>query len=45
MLEDKKLPVTVYEKQRKFNLVNLLGQTLTDFLDLIFWPYNSLGEM
>ena len=31
MLEDKKLPVTVYEKQRKINLVKLLGQTLTDF--------------
>ena len=31
MLEDKKLPVTIYEKQRKINLVKLLGQTLTDF--------------
>ena len=31
MLEDKKLPVTVYEKQRKINLVKLLGHTLTDF--------------
>ena len=31
MLEDKKLPVTVYEKQRKINLVKLLGQTLIDF--------------
>ena len=31
MLEDKKLSVTVYEKQRKINLVKLLGQTLTDF--------------
>jgi lipopolysaccharide transport system permease protein len=31
MLEDKKLPITVYEKQRKINLVKLLGQTLTDF--------------
>jgi lipopolysaccharide transport system permease protein len=31
MLEDKKLPVTIYEKQRKINLVKLLGHTLTDF--------------
>lgn len=31
MLKDKKLPVTIYEKQRKINLVKLLGQTLTDF--------------
>ena len=31
MLEDKKLPVTVYEKQHKINHVKLLVQTLTDF--------------